>query len=71
MINVTEAALLSLKLMVLIGIAVYALFAAIIVRQEQLMANVLEENFEPILKIASVLHLGAAIALFIFALIIL
>ncbi len=71
MINVANAALLSLKVFVLVGIAVYAIFAAVIVRQEQLMAHVLEEKFEFVLKVLSILHLGAAVALFLFALIIL
>lgn len=69
--NVASAVLLSFKILVLLGIAIYVVFAAVIVRQEQLMANVLEENFEPTLRILSILHLGAALALFLFALIIL
>ena len=71
MINITQAALASLKLIMLLGIVVYAVFAAVIVRQEQLMAHVLEEKFEPILRSLSLIHLAAAIALFLFALVIL
>lgn len=67
--DITSAAFLTAKLVVLFGVAVYAVFAAVIVRQEQLMAHVLEETFEPIIKLLSVIHLAAAIALFIFALI--
>ena len=46
----TELSLLFLKTFTIIGFTVYAIFAAVIVRQEQLMANVLEESFEPVLR---------------------
>ncbi len=62
---------LSLKILVLLGIGIYLVFAAIMVRQEQLMANVLEESFEPILRFIVLAHLIAAVAVFLLALIIL
>jgi hypothetical protein len=46
----------------------YSIFAAVLVRQEQLMANVLEETFEPILRVLVFGHLAVAIAIFILAL---
>lgn len=67
----TQAALLSIKVFILIGIFVYAAFSAVIVRQEQLMADVLEEEFEPKLRILTIVHLALAIGLFLLALIIL
>lgn len=63
----TTAALLSVKIFVLIGIVVYAAFAAVIVRQEQLMADVLEEEFEPKLKLLTRAHLIASVGLFFLA----
>ncbi len=69
--DITSAAFFSVKLIILIGIAVYTVFSAVIVRQEQLMANVLEEAFEPIIRVLTIIHLVAAISVFIFALFIL
>lgn len=62
--NVTTlptVAWLAAKIMVLVGIGLYAIFAGIMVRQEQLMADVLEEGFEPMLRLLVWLHLVAAI----------
>jgi Family of unknown function (DUF5657) len=59
------------KLFVLLAIAVYAVFGGIIVRQQHLMAGVLEESFEPFLRLLTYLHLAAAIGLFLLALVIL
>ncbi len=66
-----SAAFLTAKIFVLIGIIVYCAFAAVIVRQEQLMANVLEEDFEPKLKLLALIHLILAVGLFLLALVIL
>ncbi len=52
---------LVVKLLALLGLAVYAVFAGILVRQEQLMASVLEEEFEPVLKILTLIHFFAAL----------
>lgn len=60
-----------IKVLSLIGLLVYAAFAGILVRQEQLMAHVLEEQFEPIIRIATILHFLAAAAVFLLAFIIL
>lgn len=58
----------AIKILSLIGLFVYILFSFIIVRQETLMRNILEEDFEPIIRLIIYLHFAAAIALFIFAL---
>jgi hypothetical protein len=55
------------KVMVLIGLGLYVLFAAIMVRQEQLMDKVIDETFEPVLRVLVLLHLLAAIGLWGFA----
>ncbi len=62
---------LALKLLVLLGLAVYVVFAAVLVRQEQLMAHVLEEDFEPFLRLLTILHLAAAIGVVFLAFILL
>jgi len=60
-----------LKIITLIGIGVYSVFAWIMVRQEKLMAHVLEEEFEPVLRLLTYIHLGCAVALFLLTLILL
>jgi hypothetical protein len=60
-----------LKIIILIGIGVYAVFAGIMIRQEHLMANVLEENFEPILRMLTYIHLALTIIVFFLAVILL
>jgi hypothetical protein len=62
---------LSLKIAVLIGIGVYGVFAGVMVRQEHLMAHVLEEGFEPVLRLLTYVHLALSVIVFIFALILL
>ena len=63
--------LVILKVLFLIGIALYGAFAGVLVRQEQLMAGVLEESFEPMLRMLVIVHLILACVLFLFALILL
>jgi len=60
-----------IKLITLIGIGIYTLFAGIIVRQEQLMAHVLEEGTEPILRLLAIIHLLASIGILLAAIILL
>lgn len=62
---------LTAKICVLIGLGLYAIFAGIMIRQEQLMAAVLEEGFEPILRLLVILHFAAAVGLLLLAVIIL
>lgn len=70
-INVPAIAQLILKIIILIGLAVYTMFGIIMVRQEHLMANVLEEASEPVLRILVYIHLAASLGLFLLALVIL
>jgi hypothetical protein len=65
---VPGAIILIIKIFFLVGLLLYSIFAAVLVRQEQLMANVLEETFEPILRVLVFGHLAVAIAIFILAL---
>lgn len=60
-----------LKFLILFGFGLYIVFATVILRQEQLMARVLEESFEPVLRMAAFFHLVAAVGVFVLALFIL
>ena len=66
--SVINAILLTIKTLVLVGLGLYGIFAAIIVRQEQLMATVLEESFEPLLRTLVIVHFAASVGLFLLAL---
>jgi len=65
--TVSDAVLLVVKVLFLIGIFLYSVFAAVLVRQEQLMAHVLEESFEPMLRLLVVGHLVISVGVFIMA----
>ena len=69
--DVTMVTFIVVKWLVVFGIAMYCLFAAVIIRQEQLMAIVLEETFEPVLRLATIIHLVASVALFFAAILLL
>ena len=69
--NLSVIAFLTIKLLALVGLALYAVFAGIMVRQEQLMADVLEEAFEPVLRLATIAHFVAAVGVFLLAIILL
>jgi hypothetical protein len=71
MTQIPDFILLILKLLSLVGILIYVIFGAVLVRQEQLMAHVLEESFEPIIRMLVVGHLIAALAVFVLALVLL
>jgi len=65
------AVFLLLKIASLVGLGVYMVFALIMVRQEQLMARVLEEGSEPVIRIAVLVHLIAALTIFGIAIVLL
>ena len=66
--EVPSIAFLILKVLVLLGLIIYGVFAAVLVRQEQLMAHVLEESFEPMIRLLVIGHLVVAVGIFILAL---
>ncbi len=68
---VSASILAILKILVIVGILMYGIFAAVLVRQEQLMAHVLEETFEPVLRILVIVHLVAAAGLLVLSFILL
>lgn len=71
MINIIPGVLLGAKTLLLIGIGLYVGFSFVLVRQEQLMKHVLEETFEPIIRVLVLAHAAAAILLFFFGFILL
>ncbi|MBI3342635.1 hypothetical protein HY032_00565 [Candidatus Gottesmanbacteria bacterium] len=70
-VDISVVVSLATKVLLLVGLGLYGIFAGIIIRQEQLMAAVLEEGFEPILRLFTILHFAAAVGLFILAVMIL
>lgn len=62
---------LILKLMTLLLLVLYAIFAGVMVRQEQLMDKVIDESFESVVRMLVVLHLLFALGLLIFAFLVL
>ena len=69
--DIVPAIFLGMKFLALVGLVVYMIFAGIIVRQEQLMADVLEHTFEPMLRSITIIHFIAAVAVFLLALVLL
>ena len=66
--DITTLVLLAFKLLMLVGMLIYIIFAAVMVRQEKLMSDVLEEGFEPMLRLLTWVHLAASVGVFILAL---
>lgn len=59
------------KIGVLVLIALYMIFAAVIVRQEQLMAHVVEIPASPLLRLTALVHFFIVIGVFVLALLLL
>jgi hypothetical protein len=59
------------KVMFLVALAVYLLFAIVVVRQVQLMTDTLEVGFETPVRLIAIIHLGVAVGVFVLALVIL
>lgn len=60
-----------IKLAVVILLSLYTVFAAVIVRQENLMSRMVEIPFFPILRIVALAHLIFSVAILFLALILL
>lgn len=63
--------LIVFKLLFLSGIALYIVFAFMVVRQVQLMTQTVAIPFDPILRLIAWVHLFLAIGVFLLALVIL
>ncbi len=62
---------LIVKVMYLIALGVYVLFAIVVVRQVQLMTDTVEVGFETPIRLIAILHLLVALGVFALALIVL
>ena len=60
-----------IKILVIILLAIYIIFAIVVVRQVQLMTDTLEVGFETQIKFLSFLHFLFAVAVLVFAIVIL
>lgn len=56
------------KIMFMVGMALYCIFAFVITRQVGHMTKTLEVGFETPIRLLAIVHFIAAIALFVFAL---
>lgn len=63
--------LLTIKIFGVVGLLIYTVFAGVLVRQEQLMAHVLEEQFQPIIRTLVLTHLIATVVLLLLTIILL
>lgn len=61
--QVTQLVLTIIKIGIILGLGLYTIFALILVRQEQLMESVLEEAFEPVLRILVWIHFLVSLGL--------
>lgn len=59
------------KVLVLIALAIYGIFAFVVLRQIQLMTNTLEVGFEAPVRMLGISHLVFSLIIFVLALIIL
>lgn len=69
--DVSTSILIILKVLILVALGLYSIFAGVLVRQEQLMAHVLEESFQPTLRLFVIVHLVISIVLFLLSFVLL
>jgi len=60
-----------IKTLSIVGLSLYAIYAGIIVRQEQLMSKVLAESTESVVRMLALVHLIASLAIIVLAFILL
>jgi hypothetical protein len=60
---------LIIKVLVLIGLGIYAIFALVVLRQIQLMTDTLEVGFETPVRMLGVAHFAFSLLIFVLALI--
>ncbi|MEK7472489.1 MAG: DUF5657 family protein [Patescibacteria group bacterium] len=60
-----------IKVLILVFLLIYIIFAFVVVKQVKLMTVTLEVGFENQLKLLSIIHLLFAIAVLVFAIIVL
>jgi len=69
--QMTSIGWMAIKILTIVGLSLYAIYGAMIIRQEELMSKVLAETSEPILRLLSIVHLIASLAVIVLAIILL
>jgi len=69
--QLTSVGWMVIKILTIVGLSLYAIYAAIIIRQEELMSKVLAETSEPILRVFAIIHFISSLAVIVLALILL
>lgn len=67
----TAVGFLIAKIFIIAALVLYALYAGVMVRQEQVMSKVLAETSEGLLRMLTVVHLIAALVVIVLALLLL
>jgi hypothetical protein len=70
-LDINTSIWLVIKVFFIVTMVLYTGFSLIMVRQEQLMSDVLEEGFESVLRLLTIIHLIAAAAMIFIAIILL
>ncbi len=69
--QMTNIGWMAIKILTIVGLSLYSIYGAIIIRQEELMSKVLAETSEPILRLLSVIHFIASLVVIVLAIILL
>lgn len=69
--QLTSIGWMVIKILTIVGLSLYSVYAAIIIRQEELMSKVLAETSEPILRLLSIIHFIASLVVIVLAIILL
>lgn len=69
--DITAFTAVAFKLFIILGLVIYALFAGIMVRQEQLMAQTFKDASERYLRIGTIVHFAASVFVILLAVVLL
>jgi len=69
--QITTIGFFVIKILTVISLLLYSVFAGIMVRQEQLMSKVLADTSEGFIRILALIHMIAAVATVVLAIILL
>ncbi len=69
--QITTIGFFVIKILTVISLLLYSVFAGIMVRQEQLMSKVLADTSEGFIRILALIHVIAAVATVVLAIILL
>ncbi len=69
--QLTNIGWMVIKILTIIGLSLYSIYAAIVIRQEELRSKVLAETSGPILRLLSIIHFIVTLVIIVLALILL